>query len=219
MKKKIELIEYDFQGDLFIDIGGNIGLWSKELYYDYKKIFFLEPSQEAIELAKININDQLNKVVYYKNICSNESKLKKTIYSSTGNSVNYSIFAKDLYSTVISKEEDIETITIDDLLESASEHKDILIKIDTEGCDLDIILGGMKFIKEKKPNIIMEAHFHMYYDDEKFNTIKNFLYNLGYKMSEYKNDNYLHSPYHIFDGKHNGLQMHNLHYQILFSTK
>jgi hypothetical protein len=37
MLKKIEAIEYDFGGDVFIDVGGNVGMWTKELYDLYKQ--------------------------------------------------------------------------------------------------------------------------------------------------------------------------------------
>lgn len=219
MIKKIELVEHDFKGDLFVDIGGNIGMWTKELYPHYKKIFFVEPSQQAIEIAKQNINDTENKIKYFKNICSDKVGEKKTIYSCTKDTGNFSVFGKDLYSEISLAEENIETITLDSLMELCKDDKEVTIKVDTEGADLDILLGGFDFIKEKKPSIIMEAHFHMYYSEEKFNKIKNFLRDLDYEIHQYKNPNYLAQASYIFDGKHNGNQMYNMHYQIIFKPR
>ena len=57
MLKKIEAIEFDFGGDVFIDIGGNVGMWTRELYDLYNNILFIEPSSKALDHAKTNIED------------------------------------------------------------------------------------------------------------------------------------------------------------------
>ena len=118
MKKKMELVEYNFEGDLFVDIGGNVGMWSKELYNEYSKIIFIEPSQKAIDDAKNNIDDSKKKITFLKKICSNILNEKKSIFATTSDTGNFSLFAKDLYGdeNVKMTEEDIDTITIDSLL-------------------------------------------------------------------------------------------------------
>ena len=55
MQKTIEAITYDFYGDLFIDIGGNIGMWTTEMVDLYNKCIFIEPSAAAMSDAKRNI--------------------------------------------------------------------------------------------------------------------------------------------------------------------
>ena len=81
MIKKLESFEYDFHGDLFIDIGGNVGMWSSAVYDDYQKIIFIEPSTEALEEAKKKINDQNGKVKFLKNICSDQAGQLKSIFT------------------------------------------------------------------------------------------------------------------------------------------
>lgn len=220
MKMKIELIEHDFSGDLFIDVGGNIGMWSKILYPYFKNIIFIEPSEEAISTAKLNINDYLNKIEFLKNICSDTNGIKKSIYSCTNDTGNFSVYGKELYQNIQKNEKDIDTLTIDSLidLKSVKNSNEILIKIDTEGSDLDILLGSLNFIKLKKPTIIVETHFHMNYDVNKYETIIKFLKENNYVINEYKNSDYLSQKYRIFDGKHNGEQMYNLHYQMLIKN-
>lgn len=217
MRKTIELINYDFQGDLFIDVGGNVGMWTKQLYDEYNNFIFIEPSYSAIEQAKNNIKDERNKVLFLKNICSDVENTKKSIFSSTADTGNFSVFGKELYGDTKMSEEDIETITINQLLNNniVKESKDILIKIDTEGSDLDILLGAFNFIKNKKPTIIVEAHFHMYFDQNKYDKIFSFLKENGYNITTYKNTNYLNQANVVFDGKHNGTQMYDMHYQML----
>ncbi len=215
MIKKIESFEYDFHGDLFVDIGGNIGMWASAVYDDYKKIIFIEPSSEAIEVAKTKINDQQGKVKFLKNICSNESGQIKSIATPSEDSGQFSVFGQELYTDINRLEEGIETITLDSLISEASEGNRILIKIDTEGCDLDVILGGKEFIKKFKPTLAIEFHFHMYFDDAKYEEVVNFLNDLGYVATEYKFSGYQGEPYRLFDGKHNGLEMYDMHYHML----
>ena len=216
MLTTIESFEYDFQGDLFIDIGGNIGLWTAQLYDHYNKIIFVEPSVEAISAAKLKIDDQSNKVKFLKNICSNEQDQIKSIYTPSGDSGQFTVYGKELYNDQYNRaEEDITTITLDSLISEATDCKRVLVKIDTEGSDLDVILGGKEFIKLFKPTLAIEFHFHMYFDKTKYEEVINFLNDQGYTISEYKFQGYANCPTQIFDGKHNGLEMHNMHYHVL----
>jgi FkbM family methyltransferase len=215
MIKKLESFEYDFHGDLFIDIGGNVGMWSSAVYDDYKKIVFVEPSSEAMDAAKIKINDQQNKVKFLKNICSNELGVEKSIHTPSADSGQFSVFGKDLYSELDRSEENIKTITLDSLITEATAGDRVLVKIDTEGSDLDVILGGKEFIKQFKPTLAIEFHFHMYFNDAKYEEVVNFLNDLGYVVTEYKFPGYAGEPYRIFDGKHNGKEMYDLHYHML----
>jgi len=221
MFKKIEAIEYDFGGDVFVDIGGNIGMWTRELYNLYNKVLFVEPSSAALTQAKENIGDPDQKVRYYKNICSNELGAKKSIYTPSSDSGQFSVFGKELYSDekIVMSEEDIETITVDSLIPEIPEGGRVLLKIDTEGADLDVLLGSFEFIKKFKPVIIMEAHFHMYFDDKKFEQVVNFFNEQGYVVTEHKYPGYLHDPNRIFDGVHNGTEMYDLHYQMLMEPE
>lgn len=215
MIKKLESFEYDFHGDLFIDIGGNVGMWSSEVYNDYQKIIFIEPSTEALEKAKTAINDQNNKVKYLRNICSDQCGLVKSIATPSDDSGQFSVFGKDLYTDINRTEDNIETITLDSLIPEATDGGRIFIKIDTEGSDLDVILGGKEFIKRFKPTLAIEFHFHMYFDDAKYEEVVNFLNDLGYVATEYKFSGYRGEPNRLFDGKHNGLEMYDLHYHML----
>jgi FkbM family methyltransferase len=217
MLKKIEAIEYDFGGDVFIDVGGNVGMWTKELYDLYGKILFIEPAANALKEAKETIQDSDQKIHYYKNICSNELNIKKSIYTPSTDSGQFSVFGKDLYSDdkIVMAEEDIDSITVDSLIPQVPEGSQVLLKIDTEGSDLDVLLGSFEFIKKFKPVIIMEVHFHMYFDDEKYVKIVEFFNEQGYVVTEHKYPGYMNDARRVFDGVHTGEEMYDLHYQVL----
>ena len=220
MIKQIESFKFNAGGDIFIDVGGNVGMWTKELYPFYNKIYFIEPSSAALTEAKQAISDTDNKVVYLKKICSATSNEKKSIYSPLDHSGCLSVYGKELYESsygIQMSEEDIDTMTIDDLTNEIELGSKILIKIDTEGHDLDVLLGAEKFIRKFKPNIALEVHFHMHFDQNKYDKVFALLKELNYNIVENKFSTY--SGTHLVDKKHTADQMYNLHYQMFMTVE
>lgn len=225
MQKTIEAITYDFFGDLFIDIGGNVGMWTTEMVDLYSKCIFVEPSDAAMTDAKRNIeavckakNVPFKNVTFLKNICTDVAGVEKTIFSPTKDAGNFSVFAEELYGSnnITMTEDKIPTITLDSLESYITDEKDIFIKIDTEGSDLNVLLGGLGFIEKYKPTIFVEAHYHMYYDETKHEKIWSFLTDLGYELTEFKFSSYKQQATKVFDHKHNGTQMYDMHFQMVF---
>ena len=223
MLMTIESFTYDFAGDTFIDVGGNVGMWTTKIAPHYTNVLFIEASDIAMNLAKKNIEEAgvTDKVTYFKNLCSDSVGEQKTITASGEDSGNFSIYNKELYGeeNVSMTESDIETITLDSLIPLIKPGSKVLIKIDTEGCELDILLGAKKLIAEFKPVIMMEAHYHMYYDEEKEGAIIDMLNECNYSCLELKMPNYLHNADRIYDGIHNGKEMYDLHYHMLFESQ
>lgn len=56
------------------------------------------------------------------------------------------------------------------------------LKIDTEGCELAILKGGVRFILERKPRIMLEHHYHI--DEQCEMKCDEFLTGLGYVKKE-----------------------------------
>jgi len=226
MLKTIEEITYDFYGDLFIDIGANVGMWSTEMIGLYDKIIYIEPGTDALTIGKERIlkicnekNIPVDNITFLKNVCSDISGKEVSLTAAGGDTGNLSIFAEQLYGTrnVIMREDKVQSITLDSLVPYVDPEKsDIFIKIDTEGADLDVLLGGFEFIKKFKPDIFMEAHYHMYFDEDKHKKVFDFMKSQGYEVTEFKLDGYLAQANRVFDGKHNGTQMYDRHFQMVF---
>jgi FkbM family methyltransferase len=219
MLMTIEGIEYNFEGDTFVDVGGNIGFWTTKVFPYFNKILFIEPSELAMSQAKQNIENvgATEKVTYFKNLVSNVAGQFDKVTACSNDPGNFSIYAEKLYGTTNVKlsEDNIETMTIDSLIPLVEPGSKVFMKIDTEGCELDILLGSLEFIRTFKPVIIMEAHYHMYYDEEKEGKIIDFLNEERYSAIELKIPNYLNTPHIIYDGKHNGTEMYDLHYHMV----
>jgi FkbM family methyltransferase len=227
MLKTIESITHDFQpGDVFIDVGGNVGAWTIEMLGLYDRTIFIDPSVAATDQAKINIKthceyfnapELINRVTYHRNLCSSVAGERHSIAATTEDTGNFSIYAESLYGSnnIRLSETDIETITLDKFLPEIKEGGKVLIKIDTEGCDLDVILGGWKLIEKFKPLVIVEMHWHMHYDQEKRDRVFQLFNSLGYTYKDFLFAGYALNPTTIFDGKHNGKQMEKLHFQMM----
>lgn len=219
MLMKIEGIEYDYSGDVFIDIGGNIGMWTTLIGSYYTKILFIEPSQIAMVKAKENITkaNLIDRVTFIKKICSNIDGEKKSITASCQDSGNFSVFGKELYdqANIVLSEDNIETMTLDSLIDGIEPGSRVTVKIDTEGSELNVLLGAKEFIKKFRPVIVLETHYHMHYDAKKEKEILGFLNNENYSIRESKMLDYKNNPGRIYDGKHNGEQMYNMHYHML----
>lgn len=226
MLKRIENIEYDFpNGDLFIDVGGNHGLWTKEFCQMYKNVWFIDPSEQAINEAKRQIDGHyqyfnlpnLDKIKYFRNFVSSQHDRDVEIYSTTGDTGNYSLYAKELYGekNVKMSETGIKTITLDSLIPEIPSNSKILIKIDTEGADLDVLLGAGKLIAKFKPLIVVEMHWHMHYDERKKETIFHLLNSLGYTYKTFLCDFWINQPDIIGDHVHSGREMVSLHFQMI----
>ncbi len=226
MIKTIESITHDFGGDILIDVGGNVGMWTMELLGLYHKVYFIEPSDLAISQAKINITghcDYFNqpalkyKVEYIKKICTHSSGHKMSISTTTDDTGNFSVYARDLYGSENIKlsEDNIETMKLDDLLFNIPDGSKITLKVDTEGCDLDVLLGAQELIKKFKPTMCIEFHWHMNYEEIKKNLFWQLLQQLGYKIIKFNFACYHHEADKMFDHKHKGSDLQDLHFQML----
>lgn len=223
MLMSIEGIEYDYCGDVFVDVGGNIGMWTTQIGPYFKNIVFIEPSKIAISEAKKNIEKAgiIDKVNFIKKICCSIDGQRQNISATQSDSGNFTVHGNILYSSnqIAMSEDNIETMTLNSLISLIKPESRVIVKIDTEGSELDILLGGKEFIQIVRPVIVLETHYHMYYDDKKEQEIMDFLTKYNYTISKFKMLNYKNTPHIIYDGKHNGTQMYDLHYHILLDPK
>jgi FkbM family methyltransferase len=227
MIKTIESLTYDFHGDLFIDIGANVGMWSTEMVGLYDRIIYVEPGEESLNTGKARLKQLCSErsvpyenITFLKNVCSDRVGNVVNLGAAGGDTGNLSIFAESLYGSdnLIMRENQVESITLDSLIPYVEEDKTkVFVKIDTEGADLDVLLGGFEFIEKFKPVIFVEAHYHMYFDEEKHSKVFDFLSSQGYDLTEFKMNGYISNPNHIFDGKHNGVEMYDRHFQMILT--
>ncbi len=148
-------------GDVFIDIGANAGIYTvvaSKLVGKDGQVFAFEPSKREYELLLRNI--KLNKLINVKPL-----KIAISNYNGTtnflvaaGKDTGTNTLASKFYSNQIKLEriEKVPVYKLDDYLEQLHINKITGIKIDIEGHDLFALEGMKKTLQKFKPFLMLE---------------------------------------------------------------
>ena len=160
-----------------LDIGANIGQFHRECktYYPNSYVFSIEASSECEESLKA-ITDN-----YYIGLLAKDNSQynffsRKDAPTGTGNSIYRELthFYSDENLEVLNKV----GIRLDDLFTLDSEFD--LIKIDTQGSELDIIAGGMNLIKKAK-GVLLEVSLTQYNEGAPlYKEVIDYMQNIGF---------------------------------------
>lgn len=156
-KEEIQfLLETLKEGDTFLDVGSNVGLFS--LYASKKvgqngQVICFEPT--PITYSRLTENIQLNHFtnIEARNIgLSNEEGELKFYYSDKGFDA-WNSFAPDsrLKNHIV-----IKSSTLDLQLENVDKNRIKLVKIDVEGWEKFVIQGGKQFFEKYAPIVMVE---------------------------------------------------------------
>ena len=181
-EKKQELVSPPNSPLTIVDIGAHVGIFSIKFAYKFPKamIYSIEPEKQNFNSLKKNI--KLNDL---KNI----TPLKLAFFNKNGYlELGIDPFGSGQHSLLkrASKEKErVKVITLDSFRKKINRKID-LIKIDTEGSEYEILLGGITTIKRDKPFLIIETH--PWYDPEIDKKIISLIRNVkGYKWEIKRN--------------------------------
>lgn len=191
-QEEINFVEKFFKkGDYFVDVGTNIGFFSllasKKIGKE-GKVFSFEPTAKTYKRLLDNI--ALNEL-------TNITTIKKAISDSCGDlELNTSKDGYDAWNSFVKpvvgenyNKELVETITLDSFFESNPILKKVkLIKIDVEGWEKFVIIGGTKSLAGKNaPAILIEfEEEHTKNAGYNCNSLFKSLEELGYRMYKIK---------------------------------
>ena len=140
-------------GDIIIDIGANIGLFSLSVEHKYSKCYVIEPDPNNFTCLKENLSNSIDKTIFINEGISN----KNTMSVMTDNSGNGMIVGKNL----IVPENTISSIvnrSFRNFMENFKiDHVDFL-KIDCEGCEYFVFVEDNIDLLEKINSITGEIH-------------------------------------------------------------
>jgi len=181
-----------FYPDRILDIGANIGQFHILAKNEFPSsfIFSIEASKECEVLLK-TITDN-----YYIGMLAkdnSEYKFYKTKENptSTGNS-----FYRELTQFYSDDKLDIvneKGIMLDDLFEQESEFD--LIKIDTQGSELDIITGGINLCSKAK-GILLEVSLNEYNENSPlYDEVITYMEKIGFKSKEILDEQHNHGSH------------------------
>ena len=147
---------------LAIDVGANIGLWSKDLTSYFDKTICFEPNINCIECLKKNINNAKSQI-YNLALGSEDTKLNLFTPSFSGGSsfINETkIGVNEDGSKVYGPfSENVPTNKVEVTTLDSYNLKNIdFIKIDVQGFEMKVLKGALKTLKNNEPIICIEEN-------------------------------------------------------------
>ena len=156
-----------------IDIGGNIGFWSRDFCDRFENVIIFEPDASNIECLETNLSNKQNYVLHKVGLGSKEET--KTFYKSLTTSGGHSFFRDQVFEKEV-EESQLQIKRLDDY-----GYKDVgLIKIDTQGSEYDILLGGQQTLLSNDCVVNIEIEHKNKAQREKGHHIISLLNSLGY---------------------------------------
>ncbi len=194
-KKFIRKIKKDLI--LCIDIGANIGSYTNLLLSETKaQIISFEPLPEAFNDLKKIEEKNLDRLKVFNYAIGDNNEFLELNYSNDKS--EKASFTKDLnklsfYEFEKNKKIKSKVITLDNFFNQNTHlfEKDIdLIKIDTEGFELEVIKGAKEIIKKKIPKYIqIEFNWHQLFKGQTLYNFSTFLKNYElFQILPYGND-------------------------------
>lgn len=147
--------EHISKGDVVIDVGGNLGFFTlilSELVGTTGKVYTFEPSPEIFErLNRTILINNLNNVESFM-VGFGEEEGNTELYYNPSQSGLTSIVQKISSGTTL---EEIKLTTLDKFSRKINKRISF-IKIDTEGYESQVLLGGTSVLSKDKPTICIE---------------------------------------------------------------
>jgi FkbM family methyltransferase len=152
--RRQERFKFDDKPLYIIDIGAHIGIYTIKMALEnpHSLIYSIEPEEKNFKKLRKNLRiNKIKNVVPLRLALSNKEGYIN-LYIDEFGSGQHSLFKKTKYY------EKIRVTTLDKLIRRLNLKSISLIKIDTEGAEYYILLGGIKSLKIFKPNLIIETH-------------------------------------------------------------
>lgn len=145
-------------GDVFLDIGANIGYFSLLIANSAPtvKVISFEPVRDIFQQLKENIALNNTKNVTVFNAAVGETKEEKEIFVSGADNLGMSSFQQP--ENFSGKKELVQVITLDDWFHRAGLAKIDIIKLDVEGSELNALKGMKQVLESFKPIVIVEIN-------------------------------------------------------------
>lgn len=163
-----EVDDYNFDsidfkdGDVVIDIGGNIGMVSIYLAkkYPFLKIYAFEPVKQNYEnfLKNIELNNINKDIIKVFNLAITKDRRDVILTSPFYNSGASNIYDNYSNGIVLNNDISIKSITFDDIFSNNNILKCKLLKIDCEGAEYEILYSAN--VENLKNCEYMRAEFH-----------------------------------------------------------
>jgi len=177
------LKKYDIND--IVDIGANDGHFAHEssVAFNEARYFCFEPIPSVFQTLQKRFSDRKNFLFY--NSALGQDNTTGTInlneYSPSSSILDMEELHKKAFDfTKNTAKQEIVIRRLDDFIDEIKPGRQTLVKIDVQGYEMNVIEGGIKFLKESKV-VIIEASFEKLYKDQPlFHDVYEALRQLGF---------------------------------------
>ena len=168
-----------------LDIGGNIGFWSKDMCKKFEQVEIFEPDASNIECLELNLEGHRNYNLHGLGLGKEDTQ--KEFYKSNTSSGAHTFNTEHLPKSGVSKSM-VEIRTLD-----SYNFTDVdFIKIDTQGSELDILHGARQTLQTNDCVLNIEIEQKNPKQVELGKPIFEFMQSIGYRtLNRYKRDEVL----------------------------
>ena len=191
--------------DVIFDVGGNVGIMSLFFAKQASKgqIHSFEPTYYAIEKFRRNLqlNPELSQnIILNQCFVSSESSAKSDLVAySSWPVVHTEEETHSIHCGVVKDTENVPCVSIDDYAVREGIDKINVIKIDTDGNELNVLKGAQWVLKTFHPKIIFEIGIYIMEERNiSFNDYDIFFKNNCYKLYTTKGKNITGKNYHTY---------------------
>jgi FkbM family methyltransferase len=157
LRNSISLLKTEKKDAIVFDVGANYGflstVWAKSVCSEGRKVFSFEPHpQVAASLQKTIHLNALEESVILSNVAvgKNPGFIKMFLYGTTSN-----VTAREVKPQAIGE---VKQITLDSFTQEYGITCCDLIKIDTDGSEMQVLQGARNVIQKFKPLIVVETN-------------------------------------------------------------
>ena len=164
--------KYLKKGDVFADVGANIGSWALFAASCEAYAYAIEPTPSTFELLKMNVelNPRLKDNIEMVNVAIGD-KVGELLFAIDSDSENHVVSTEEAGREIIH----VSCDTLDNLCEKNLE----VAKIDVENFEIPALKGAKNMLMQGNPNVIIIEAF------ENYNDIKDLLSGYGYRQFKY----------------------------------
>ncbi len=192
-----EIYEGVKEGDIVVDIGANLGMFSAyALKHKASKVFSVEPSPETFSHLRDNLKNFKNVHLTNKAIAAKKGKVGLSVPPVSNGSSIFSLYPEGSPSTFSNSLEgnqliEIDCVDINSFIKDNNIKKINFLKIDCEGGEFDIFKNISKdFLRDNVDKIVCEVHaFGDFSQRDYEEIIKSKLIECGFKIEEDSNLN------------------------------
>lgn len=146
-------------GRVAFDVGANVGfftLLASRLVGSSGSVVAFEPMPSNVEALRRHVKlNQVRNVTIFEAAASDHHGRAR--FSPSGN--------PSMGRLSEGGELEVETVSLDELLGSGRVPGPDLLKIDVEGAEIQVLLGSLRYLTEKRPAIVLSAHGWRLFED------------------------------------------------------